>query len=77
MKWISTRGSSPPVPFIDALFAGTAPDGGLYFPDRFEPLPPSTLAAIRDADIVEIATVVGAHLLRGRDDRRGPWPSRP
>jgi threonine synthase len=65
MKWVSTRGSSPPVPFIDALFAGTAPDGGLYFPDRFEPLPASTLAAIRDADFVEIATVVGSHLLRG------------
>jgi threonine synthase len=65
MKWVSTRGSSPPVPFIDALFAGTAPDGGLYFPDRFEPLPAATLAAIRDADFVEIATVVGSHLLRG------------
>jgi threonine synthase len=65
MKWVSTRGGSPAVPFIDALFAGTAPDGGLYFPDRFEPLPASTLAALRTADIVEIATVVGAHLLRG------------
>ena len=42
MKWISTRRSSPAVPFIDALFAGTAPDGGLYFPERFEPLPPAT-----------------------------------
>ena len=39
MKWISTRGASPPVPFIDALFAGTAPDGGLYMPERFDPLP--------------------------------------
>ena len=34
MKWVSTRRSSPPVPFIDALFAGTAPDGGLYFPSN-------------------------------------------
>jgi threonine synthase len=53
------------VPFIDALFAGTAPDGGLYFPDRFEPLSASTLARLRGADIVEIGTVVGAHLLKG------------
>lgn len=65
MKWVSTRRSSPPVPFIDALFAGTAPDGGLYFPERFEPLPPERRARIRDADIVEVGTVVGAHLLRG------------
>jgi threonine synthase len=65
MDWISTRGSSPPVPFIDALFAGTAPDGGLYMPERIEPLPAGTLAALRTADIVEIGTTVGAHLLRG------------
>jgi threonine synthase len=64
MRWISTRRSSPAVPFIDALFAGTAPDGGLYFPERFEPLPPATLQALRSADLVDIAIVVGAHLLR-------------
>ena len=65
MNWISTRRKSPPVPFIDALFAGTAPDGGLYFPDRFEPLPPSTLASLRTADLVDVGTVVGTHLLGG------------
>jgi threonine synthase len=65
MKWISTRQSSPPVPFIDALFAGTAPDGGLYFPQRFDPLPASSLERIRSADLAEIGTIVGAHLLAG------------
>jgi threonine synthase len=65
MKWVSTRGQSPPVPFIDALFAGTAPDGGLYFPDRFEPLPAATLASLRSADLADIGTVVGTHLLAG------------
>src|ERR1044071_3504608 len=65
MRWISTRRSSPAVPFIDALFAGTAPDGGLYFPEQFEPLPADRLEALRSADLVEIASVVGAHLLRG------------
>lgn len=64
MKWVSTRGASPPVPFIDALFAGTAPDGGLYMPERLDPLPPGTVDALRDADIVEIGTRIGAHLLR-------------
>jgi threonine synthase len=65
MKWLSTRGASPAVPFIDALFAGTAPDGGLYFPDRFDPLPAETLASLRGASVVDIGTRVGSHLLRG------------
>jgi threonine synthase len=64
MKWISTRRSSPPVPFIDALFAGTAPDGGLYFPEQFDPLSPGTVDALRSAGLVDIAATVGAHLLR-------------
>ena len=66
MKWISSRGASPAVPFIDALFAGTAPDGGLYMPERLEPLSPSQLDAIRAANgnIVDIGSIVGAHLLR-------------
>src|SRR5215510_14873926 len=65
MDWISTRGASPHVLFIDALFAGTAPDGGLYVPERFEPLPTSTIRALGGADLIETATRVGAHLFRG------------
>jgi threonine synthase len=65
MKWISTRGQSPAVPFIDALFAGTAPDGGLYMPERLEPLPPGTIDSLRGASIAEIGTRIGAHLLGG------------
>ncbi|MBI4264855.1 MAG: threonine synthase [Acidobacteria bacterium] len=65
MTWVSTRGSSPAVPFIDALFGGTTPDGGLYFPDRFEPLPPASLEEIRRADLGRIGAIVGTHLLKG------------
>jgi threonine synthase len=65
MNWISTRGSAPPVPFIDALFGGTATDGGLFVPERIDPLPARTLAALHDADLVERATLVGAHLFKG------------
>jgi threonine synthase len=66
MRWVSSRGASPAVPFIDALFAGTAPDGGLYMPERLDPLSPAQLDAIRTArgDIVDIGTIVGSHLLR-------------
>ncbi len=65
MKWISTKGASPAVPFIDALFAGTAPDGGLYFPERFDPLPRSAFEVVRSGDLVGIGTAVGEHLLKG------------
>jgi threonine synthase len=65
MDWISSRGASPPVKFIDALFAGTAPDGGLYMPERIDPLPAGALRRVQGADLVTIGTVVGAHLLRG------------
>jgi threonine synthase len=64
MKWVSTRGASPPITFIDALFAGTAPDGGLYMPERLDPLPSGTVDALAGADIVAIGSTVGAHLLR-------------
>src|SRR5215218_5614281 len=65
MDWISTRGRSPHVPFIDALFAGTTPDGGLYVPERIEPLPDGVVESLRGADLADIATKVGAHLFRG------------
>jgi threonine synthase len=64
MQWISTRGNSPPISFVDALFAGTAPDGGLYMPERIDTLPAAAVEGLRGADIVTIGSIVGAHLLR-------------
>lgn len=64
MNWVSTRGGSPPVPFIDALFAGTAPDGGLYMPERLEPLPAGAVESLRGASVVDIGIRIGSHLLR-------------
>jgi threonine synthase len=64
MQWVSSRGASPPISFVDALFAGTAPDGGLYMPERLDPLPPGVLEGLREAGLVEIGTRVGAHILR-------------
>ncbi len=34
MKFVSTRGDTPPTSINDALMAGLAPDGGLYVPER-------------------------------------------
>lgn len=35
MRFISTRGGSPPVTVSQAIVNGLAPDGGLYVPERF------------------------------------------
>src|ERR1051325_6838138 len=35
MKYVSTRGSSPPLGLSEAIQTGLAPDGGLYVPQRF------------------------------------------
>jgi threonine synthase len=39
LKYVSTRGSAPPLGFGDVLLEGLARDGGLYVPERLPPLP--------------------------------------
>jgi threonine synthase len=49
-SFVSTRGSGP-VSLSDALFAGLAPDGGLYVPTELRPLPPLPDAVEDLADV--------------------------
>src|SRR5688572_4481951 len=65
MKWISTRGAAPPASFIDALFSGAAPDGGLYLPERLDPIPADRLRTLAASSAADIGSVVGAQLLEG------------
>jgi threonine synthase len=60
MRFISTRGAAPPVSFKAALFAGPAPDGGLYVP---EALPPLNFLPLRDASFVDLGTAIAASLI--------------
>jgi threonine synthase len=39
VKYVSTRGQAPALTFADVLLAGPAPDGGLYVPESWPPLP--------------------------------------
>lgn len=41
MKYISTRGRSEPVDFVQACMAGLAPDGGLYVPEAWPQIEPA------------------------------------
>jgi threonine synthase len=55
MRFLSTRGAAPPVDLATALTRSLAPDGGLYLPERIDPLPPGRLAELRGAPLPEIA----------------------
>jgi threonine synthase len=63
MPWSSTRREAPPATFREALFAGLAPDGGLYMPGRLEPLAAAALDRLRSRDIAETGTAVASHLI--------------
>ena len=63
MRWISTRGTARPATFRDALFEGLASDGGLYLPERLDPLPSSTRATLHGASLVDVGTAIAAHLI--------------
>ena len=73
MKWISTRGSAPPSSFIDALFSGAAPDGGLYLPERLDPFGPAYVRQLAGSTAAEIGAIVGAQLLDGDITREALW----
>src|SRR5882672_6923765 len=55
MQFVTTRGASPAVPFTTALFAGLAPNGGLYVPETIEPWTADEIARLSGRTLTEIA----------------------
>jgi threonine synthase len=55
---VSTRGAAPAVTFREALFAGLAPDGGLYVPQLLPVLDPAVWTAARGATMAEMGTAI-------------------
>jgi threonine synthase len=53
VRYVSTRGESPPVPLSAAVERGLAPDGGLYVPEPFPAAPPDVLEG--DGPLAEVA----------------------
>ena len=61
MRYVSTRGQSPPVGFTDAVLGGLAPDGGLYVPEAWPSFTPQEIAAFAGRPYAEVAArVLGA-----------------
>jgi threonine synthase len=53
VRFVSTRGSAPPVTLSEALQRGLAPDGGLYVPQVFPRLDPDAISA--GSSLAEVA----------------------
>ena len=57
MRYISTRGGTPPMGFADAVLTGLAPDGGLLVPERIPDLS-ARLQELAQLSFVELAQVI-------------------
>ncbi|MCE2509809.1 MAG: threonine synthase [Alphaproteobacteria bacterium] len=51
MRYVSTRGEAPELPFDEVLLTGLARDGGLYVPAAFPPLDPVSLRGLSYPDL--------------------------
>ncbi|TDI46364.1 MAG: threonine synthase [Acidobacteria bacterium] len=58
MRFVSTKGNSQKVSLEEALFAGPAPDGGLYIPETLPVLSAETLDALSGGSIADTALTV-------------------
>ena len=62
MRFISTAGRTSPVNLTEALLEGPAPDGGLFVPERLEPLSAADLAFLELQPLTGIAAILGHRL---------------
>ncbi len=58
MRYISTRGASPALPFEDVMLSGLAPDGGLYMPESWPQIGADEMAALATRTYPEAALQV-------------------
>ena len=63
MRYVSTRGASPSVGFVDAILAGLAPDGGLYVPEVWPTLTRAEIAAFAGKSYEHVATEILARFV--------------
>lgn len=58
MKYISTRGQTPPLSFSEVLLMGLAPDGGLMLPESYPRISETTLHEWRELSYPELAFAI-------------------
>ena len=63
MKYVSTKGLSPPTDLLTALTEGIAPDGGLYLPEVLPTLDSTTLNRMKGLPFGDVSRIISGHLL--------------
>lgn len=63
MRFVSTRGGGKSVGFVDAMFAGLAPDGGLFVPEEVPRIGPDVLSEIRGQSFPSVARTLLGEML--------------
>jgi threonine synthase len=58
MRYVSTRGEAPPLGFAEAMLTGLARDGGLYVPESWPRLDPTTISGFAGRPYAEVAVDV-------------------
>jgi len=69
MRYVSTRGQSPSVGFVDAVLAGLAPDGGLYVPETWPTFSHDEIAAFAGKAYHQVAAAVLGRFVDGEIDQ--------
>jgi threonine synthase len=62
MRFVSSRDPSRSASLTEALFSGLAPDGGLWCPERLQPMPASFFARLSGMAPADVVRAVGLHL---------------
>src|SRR6185503_1481515 len=68
VRFVTTRQQAPPVSFNEALYAGLAPDGGLYVPETIEPWTADDLSRLPRRTMTEIGLRALRPFTRGEID---------
>ncbi len=58
MRYVSTRGQTPPQSFDEVLLAGLAADGGLFLPETWPQLTAQEIAAFQGAPYTDVAFAI-------------------
>jgi len=58
MRYVSTRGETAPLDFVDVMLAGLARDGGLYVPEAWPALERGAIAGLAGKPYAEVAVEV-------------------
>ncbi len=65
MKYVSTRGQAPSLPFDDVLLTGLARDGGLYVPETWPQFSTADIRAMQGMSYADLAVRVIAPFIGG------------